>query len=186
MSKPTVLLTAALLCCAVANAADPPIAGNDIVSNPDPQVDGPGKKGAGQGELEMERELQLAGISIPWGEDGDLPSDRAEDVRDGRCLFRYRFVTRNTDRNPSRPTTNRVLLGAVDGPLLHSSRLPTIPGGGEAVSGGQIALAPGRWLLYVQADAADRIIERNEANNLRRVRVTVHGDCSARAASVHR
>lgn len=172
-------LISALLCCAAANAAGPPIAGDDIVSKPDPQVERPGSSGPGQGELEMERELQLAGMPIPWGEDVDVPSDRADGTRDGRCVFRYRYVTRNTDRHASRATSNRITLGARDGALLHSTRLPSIASGGSAVSSGQIALAPGRWVLYVQTDAGGRMIERDESNNLRRVGVTVRGDCGA-------
>jgi hypothetical protein len=180
MSKPVFLFAAALLCCAVANAADPPIAGNDIVSKPDPQVERPGSSGPGQGELEMEKELQLAGISVPWGGDADVPSDRADGTRDGLCLFRYRFVTRNTDRNTSRATTNRITLSAANGTVLHNANLPPIASGGSAVSSGQIALAPGHWVLYVQTDVTGRMIERDETNNLRRVGVTVRGDCGAR------
>ena len=178
MSKSCFLMSA-LLCCAAANATDPPVAGNDIVSKPDPQVERPGSSGPGQGELEMERELQLAGIRIPWGEDVDVPADRADGTTDGRCVFGYRYVIRNTDRHASRATSNRITLSARDGALLHSTRLPSIVSGGSAVSSGQIALAPGRWVLYVQTDAGGRMTERDESNNLRRVGVTVSGDCGA-------
>jgi hypothetical protein len=185
MSKHRFVLSAALLCCAVANAA-PPTAGDDIVSKPDPQIERPGSSGPGQGELEMERELQLAGISIPWGEDADVPVDRADGKRDGLCVFRYRYVIRNTDRAASLATSSRITLGARDGAMLHSTRLPPIASGGSAVSSGEIALAPGRWVLYVQTDAMGRMIERDEANNLRRVGVTVRGDCGVRAVRTQR
>jgi hypothetical protein len=39
-------------------------------------------------------------------------------------------------------------------------------------------LAPGTWMLYVHADATGTNAETDEANNLRRVRVTVTGSCA--------
>lgn len=181
MSNHRLLISMALLCCASAHGAQPPVGVDDLQNRPDPQVERPGSSGPGQGELEMEQELQLAGIRIPWGGDADVPADRARSKRDERCVFRYRYVTRNTDRVSSRPTSSRIMLGARDGAVLHSTRLPSIASGGSAASSGEIALAPGRWVLYVQIDAANRMIERDETNNLRRVGVTVHGDCGVRA-----
>jgi hypothetical protein len=181
MSKYRLPIAVALLCCTFAHAAPPPVGADDLVNPPDPQIERPGSSGPGQGELEMEQELQLAGIRIPWGGDADMPADRADDRRDGLCVFRYRHVTRNTDRTASQPTTTRITLSAQKGVVLHSTSLPSIASGGSAVSSGEIALAPGRWMLYVQTDASDRMIERDETNNLRRVGVTVHGDCGVRA-----
>ncbi len=181
MSKYPLSIAVALLCCASVHAAPPTVGADDLVNPPDPQIERPGSSGPGQGELEMEQELQLAGIRIPWGGDADVPADRADDRRDGLCVFRYRHVTRNTDRTASRPTSTRITLNAQKGVVLHSARLPSIASGGSAASSGEVALAPGRWMLYVQTDAADRMTERDESNNLRRVGVTVRGDCGVRA-----
>lgn len=150
---------------------------DDLVTEPDPQIDRPGSQGPGQGELEMEREFGLAGIAIPWGEDRDVPADRAVGKRDGLCVFRYRYAVRNTDRRLSLSTSNRIRIGAADGALLHSVRLPGLPAGGHGISAGEIALPSGRSVLYVQLDAGDRMIERDEKNNLRRIGVNVHGEC---------
>lgn len=182
MSKYRLPIAVALLCCASAHAAaQSPVWAGDLQSPPDPQIERPGSSGPGQGELEMEQELQLAGILIPWGGDADVPAGRADTKRDGLCVFPYRYVTRNTDRAASHPTSTRITLDAQKGVVLHSARLPSIASGGSAVSSGEIALAPGRWMLYVQTDAADRMTERDETNNLRRVGVTVRGDCGVRA-----
>jgi hypothetical protein len=181
MSKYRLPIAAALLCCASANAASPPVGADDLLNPPDPQIERPGSSGPGQGELEMEQELQLAGILIPWGGDADVPADRADAKRDGLCVFRYRYVTRNTDRAASHPTSTRITRDARNGAVLHGMLLPSIASGGSAVSSGKIALAPGQWVLYVQIDAADRMIERDETNNLRRVGVRVRGDCGERA-----
>lgn len=184
MSKYRLPIAVALLCCASANAASPPVGADDLLSPPDPQIERPGSSGPGQGELEMEQELQLAGILIPWGGDADLPAERADAKRDGLCVFRYRYVTRNTDRTASHPTSTRITRDARNGAVLHGTLLPSIASGGSAASSGKIALAPGHWVLYVQTDAADRMIERDETNNLRRVGVRVRGDCGVRALRV--
>ncbi len=181
MRKSTIVVSVALLCCAVAQAAQPPVGGKDIASKPDPQIERPGSTGPGQGELEMEKEFELAGISIPWGESGTVPSTRAEGTRDGLCRFPYRFAIRNTDHSASLATTSMITLAAVDGVVLHSAYLPVIAGGGRTVSNGTILLAPGRWVLYVKIDAAGRINELDESNNLRRVGITVLGDCGTSA-----
>ena len=182
MSKYRLPIAVALLCCASAHAAaQSPVGSDDLQSPPDPQIERPGSSGPGQGELEMEQELQLAGIVIPWGGDADLPAERADAKRDGLCVFRYRYVTRNTDRAASHPTSTRITRDARNGAVLHGTLLPSIASGGSAASSGKIALAPGHWVLYVQIDATDRMIERDETNNLRRVGVRVRGDCGARA-----
>jgi hypothetical protein len=182
MSKYRLPIAVALLCCASAHAAaQSPVGAGDLQSPPDPQIERPGSSGPGQGELEMEQELQLAGILIPWGGDADVPADRADAKRDGLCVFRYRYVTRNTDSTASQPTSTRITRDARNGAVLHGTLLPSIASGGSAASSGKIALAPGQWVLYVQTDAADRMIERDETNNLRRVGVRVRGDCGARA-----
>lgn len=182
MSRYHLSIAVALLCCASAHAAaQSSVWADDLQSPPDPQIERPGSSGPGQGELEMEQELQLAGIVIPWGGDADVPAERADAKRDGMCVFRYRHVTRNTDRTASQPTSTQITLNALKGTVLHSTRLPSIASGGSAASSGEIALAPGRWMLYVQTDAADRMTERDETNNLRRVGVSVRGDCGARA-----
>ncbi|NOT89693.1 MAG: hypothetical protein HOP03_16155 [Lysobacter sp.] len=181
MSKPCLPIAIALLCTASAHAAQPPVGADDLLNRPDPQIERPGSSGPGQGELEMEQELQLAGIRIPWGGDADVPAGRADGKRDGLCVFRYRYVTRNTDSTASHPTSTRITLGARNGAVLHGTLLPSIASVGSVASSGKIALAPGHWVLYVQIDATDRMIERDETNNLRRVGVTVRGDCGARA-----
>ena len=152
----------------------------DRIEEPDPSVDRPGSSGPGQGELEMEREMGLAGIAIPWGEGRDVPADRATRTIDGLCVFTYRHVVVNTDRVASQGTTSRVSLGAVDGRLLHATRVPSLAAGGRAVLAGEIALPPGRSVVYVLVDASGRLSERDEKNNLRRFGVTVSGDCGAR------
>ena len=118
MSKYRLPIAVALLCCASANAASPPVGADDLLSPPDPQIERPGSSGPGQGELEMEQELQLAGILIPWGGDADLPAERADAKRDGLCVFRYRYVTRNTDRTASHPTSTRITRDARNGAVL--------------------------------------------------------------------
>ena len=156
------------------------IAAPDLVDEPDPSVDRPGSSGPGQGELEMEREMSLAGIAIPWGEDRDVPVDRATRTRRGLCVFPYRHIVINTDRNASRATTSRVSLGAANGRVLHTARVPSVPSRGRTILSGEIALPPGRSVVYVLVDASGRMTERDESNNLRRVAVTVRGDCGSR------
>lgn len=158
-----------------------------IASPLDPPQDGPGTGDPGQGrdvsqlvalpDLALIASLRLGDVDIPWGQSATMSSDAASEKRKGRCLFRYAHRTRNQGAAASGAATNRIHLGAANGAVLAQAALPALAPGAVQASSGHVLLAPGTTLLYVHADGALAVPEGNEANNLRRVRVTVEGRC---------
>lgn len=128
-------------------------------------------------DLALIGSLQLADKNVPWGNDVSVSSDAAMFKRMGRCGFRYEYTTRNQGQKASTPTVNRVMRDAPDGDVLATKPLPALKQGEVGVSTGTLSLATGTWMLYAHADASLSVAEGDEANNLRRVRVTVQGDC---------
>lgn len=119
----------------------------------------------------------LGGTSIPWGNIAAIEDTAAMSQSNGRCVFAYRYATRNQGVMASVATQNRIRLDLQNGPLLASSPLPALAPGVSGGSSGKLVLSPGESMLYVHADGAALNAESDEANNLRRVRVTVKGDC---------
>lgn len=119
----------------------------------------------------------LGGTSIPWGHSAAIEDTAAVSQSNGRCVFAYRYATRNQGVMASVATQNRIRLDLQNGPLLASSPLPALAPGASGGSSGKLVLSPGESMLYVHADGGALNAESDEANNLRRVRVTVKGDC---------
>jgi CARDB len=153
-----------------------------VPTRPDPDV----------GEVELQRTPQppqlkvdlaligsfaLGSTQIPWGNIVVIPDASASSQSNGRCVFSYRYATRNRGVLASAATQNRVMLGATEGPILAAAQLPALAAGASGGSSGKLVLSPGESMLYVHADGSAQNAESDEANNLRRVRVTVTGDC---------
>jgi hypothetical protein len=156
----------------------PPEGTNEPVpTRPDP--DGGENKAAlfVQRDLALIGEFRLGSVDIPWGTAAIVSAQSAVSKSGGKCSFRFRYATKNIGGIVSLPTQNRIRLQTQNGPLLSSVALPGLIPNAAAQSNGQIALAPGTWMLYVHADATAANAELDESNNLRRVRVTVNGDC---------
>jgi CARDB len=128
-------------------------------------------------DLALTRSFKLSSINIPWGESGEVLATNAVSKTMGKCVFRYRYSTRNQGQMAASPATNRIFLGTQNGSVLASATLPALAKNAQASSIGEVALKPGVSMLYVRVDAANQVNESDESNNLRRVRVTVQGDC---------
>lgn len=160
-----------------------------VVARPRPQHGDRDPGGPGQGgdkpalgrpvfpDLALVDGLQLGSQQIPWGSSATLSADDAAFRRLGACGFRYLYRTRNQGSAGAAATSNRILRDAQDGPVLATKALPALAVDAVGVSDGHVSLEPGTWMLYVHADAPDAVAESAEDNNLRRVRVTVEGDC---------
>jgi CARDB len=150
-------------------------------TRPDPDV-GEAKQRApwpphGKVDLALVGALSFGGTQIPWGNIASIPEGAALSKNNGRCVFAYRYATRNQGGLASVATQNRIMLGTQAGPILASSQLPALAAGASGGATGKLVLNPGESMIYVHADASALNVESDEANNLRRVRVTVTGDC---------
>lgn len=132
---------------------------------------------AAQSDLLLVNAFRLANTDIAWGGSGAVSSDHASSRKGGRCLFRYRFDVRNAGKAPAGATKSRVHLDKPNGPVLVQSPLPALAPGAQNSASGLVPLKVGTWTLYVHADDPDVVPEADDKNNLRRVRVTVTGDC---------
>ncbi len=134
-------------------------------------------------DLALMRGFKVGNVNIPWGDGAVVSAEAASSRNAGKCVFQYRYSTRNQGHAAAASVTNRifldVFLDAQNGTLLASALLPALAKHAQAASVGKFALRPGSSLLYVHADAVNQVAEIDEANNLRRVRVTVQGDCSS-------
>lgn len=168
------------------STADGPSPAQGTIAAPvRPQQGDPG--GGGQGrqtlavvavpDLLLVDAFQLATKTIPWGTSAIVPASAASSSQRGACGFRYKYVTRNQGGAASGATTNRIHRDAQNGPVLASNVLPALAPAATAVSDGHLWLKPGTWMLYVHADDPKAVAESDEANNLRRVKVTVEGKC---------
>lgn len=119
----------------------------------------------------------LGGTQIPWGNIVTIADDTALSQSNGRCVFAFRYPTRNQGGLASVATKNRIMLGTQAGPILASSSLPALAPGASGGVSGKLVLNPGESMIYVHADSSALNAESDEANNLRRVKVTVKGDC---------
>ncbi|WP_187775667.1 CARDB domain-containing protein [Luteimonas suaedae] len=165
-----------------ANADDPVLR---AVAVP-PQQGDDGGPGQGRQLLKvavMPVDLSLVGAftigngPIGWGTSTELATAAAAYRKGGRCAFRYAYPTRNQGPGASAAAVNRILLDAPDGSQLAQDPLPPLAAGAPHIASGHVLLAPGVSMLYVHADAAQQVAETDENNNLRRVRVTVKGEC---------
>ncbi len=129
-------------------------------------------------DLALQPGFSLGGIQIAWGNTAVIPAAAASSTQNGKCSFRYVYATRNLGPAASVPTDNRILFQTRDGAVLSSRPLAALASGAAANSSGHVLLAPGTWMLYVHADATATNVESDEANNLRRVKVTVTGICA--------
>lgn len=186
------LAALAVLCALSSPVAFAQNAGKDVVAPPHPQND-PTRPDPDDGNqaflLPPPKPLPLRDLAltasgfrlgnelIPWGTSATIADTASAQKARGRCLFRYLYGTANIGPIASLATTNRVFRDTQAGPVLASAALPALAAGATANSSGHVSLSPGTWMLYVLADAAATNAESNEANNLRRVRVTVTGDC---------
>lgn len=119
----------------------------------------------------------LGSTQIPWGNIVTIVDDTALLQSNGRCVFAFRYATRNQGGLASVATKNRIMLGTQAGPILASSSLPALAPGASGGVSGKLVLNPGESMIYVHADSSALNAESDEANNLRRVKVTVKGDC---------
>ena len=153
-----------------------------------PQMGGPGTGDPGQGrdgptaqvvsqDLALVEAFRLGPVLMEWGTSAEVPASSAAFRRHGTCGFRYLYRTGNLGGGATQETVNRIHRDTQAGPVLASSALPTLAEGAVGTSDGHVSLKPGTWMLYVHADAPDLVPEADEANNLRRVRVTVTGSC---------
>lgn len=156
---------------------------------PDPVPSGPGTGDPGQGrdtpaallaskDLALVDTFRIGNASMAWGTSTSLPAADAAFRKAGKCGFRFVFRTRNQGIAGTPVTSNRIRRDTQAGPVLATRPLPALIAGGMATSDGHVFLAPGTWMLYVHADAPNLVSESDEANNLRRVRVTVTGSCA--------
>jgi hypothetical protein len=155
----------------------------------DPLEGGPGTGDPGQGrdavaaklalpDLALVDAFQIGTVSAQWGTTATIPASAASERANGSCRFRFAYRTRNEGGGAAAATSNGIRRDAQDGALLATSPLPALAAGAHATSSGHVALEPGTWMLYVHADAPGQVAESSEANNLRRVRVTVTGRCA--------
>ena len=121
--------------------------------------------------------FQLGNMAIPWGNSANLADSAASTQASGTCRFRYKYATRNQGNGGAMATSNQITRDLQVGPLLASNPLPALGPVAAASSSGHLSLTPGTWMIYVFADQPLLVAENNETNNLRRVRVTVTGDC---------
>jgi hypothetical protein len=128
-------------------------------------------------DLALQPGFSLGGIPIAWGNTAVIPAAAASSKQKGKCSFRYVYATRNIGPAASLATHNRIMFQTKDGAVLSSRSLAALASNAAANSSGHVWLAPGTWMLYVHADATGTNAETDEANNLRRVRVTVTGSC---------
>ncbi len=130
-------------------------------------------------DLVLTRSFKVGSVNIPWGESGVISATNAISKTSGKCVFRYRYITRNQGQMTASSVTNGIFLGAQNGAALASVILPALVKNAQASSIGEVALKPGVSTLYVHTDAMHQVTESDEANNRRRVQVTVQGDCAA-------
>jgi hypothetical protein len=130
-----------------------------------------------QPDLALIGSFQLGNIAIPWGNSANLADTAASTQAGGTCRFRYKYATRNQGNGGAMATSNQITRDTQVGPLLASNPLPALGPGAAASSSGHLSLTPGTWMIYVFADQPLLVAESNETNNLRRVQVTVTGDC---------
>lgn len=130
-------------------------------------------------DLAITNSFKIGSVNIPWGVGGVISATKAISKTSGKCVFRYRYITRNQGQMAAGSVTNRIFLGAQNGTVLANVILPALAKNAQASSFGEVALKPGLSTLYVHADAMHQVAESDEANNLRRVQVTVQGDCTA-------
>lgn len=164
-----------------------PSATQEIAAPVQPQRRGSDPGGGGQGrqtlanialaDLALVNAFQLASATIAWGTSATVSSSDASSTKGGLCGFRYKYVTRNQGSAASIATTNRIRRDTQNGPIVASNALAALAPNATAVSDGHLWLQPGTWMLYVHADETQTVAESDEANNLRRVKVTVEGKC---------
>lgn len=156
---------------------------------PGPLQTGPGTGDPGQGrdtqtaqlvslDLALVDTFRIGSTLMEWGTSATVPASSAAFRKHGTCGFRFLHRTRNQGAAGTSETVNRIHRDTQVGPVLASRPLPALEAGAVATSDGHISLKPGTWMLYVHADAPDLVAESDEANNLRRVRVTVTGSCA--------
>ncbi len=146
-------------------------------TRPDP--DGGENKAAffAQRDLALIGLFRLGSVDIPWGNTVVVSTTQAVFKENGKCRFNYRYRTRNIGGVVTLPTQNWIRLQDVTGEVLSNVPLQGLLPNATSASTGTITLTPGTWMLYVQADATTSVPESDEANNLRRVRVTISGGC---------
>jgi hypothetical protein len=188
VSAATIAVSMMLFCAVIAaqsgttpsasQTLKPPEGTNEPVpTRPDP--DGGENKAA----LIVQRDLALIGVfrlgsvDIPWGNTVVVSTAQAAFKANGKCRFNYRYRTRNIGGVVTLPTQNWIHLQEMTGQVLSNVPLQALLPNATAASTGTITLTPGTWMLYVQADATTSVPESDEANNLRRVRVTISGGC---------
>lgn len=133
---------------------------------------------AGSPDLALVAAFQLGTHAIPWGTSATIDAADAAYSKRGRCAFRFKYQVRNQGTAGAGASNNRIHRDAQAGPVLATSARPALAPGASASSSGHVLLAPGTWMLYVHADDPSAVNESDEANNLRRVRVTVEGKCA--------
>lgn len=132
---------------------------------------------APRADLAFAHGLRLGSQAIPWGQTARIPAAAAVSRGGGYCVFRYAYATRNQGAAPSGGTANCIHRDTEAGVLLDSTPLAALNVGNAVNTTGKLQLKPGTWMLYVRSDWPQSVTESDEANNLRRVRVVVKGDC---------
>ncbi len=121
--------------------------------------------------------VTIAGKSIRWARTQVLSSDQAQTRSEGRCVFPYSLTTANQGVTASSATENRVALNLPTGAQLDSHALPGLAPENTFTHNGQLALPPGNWAIWFMVDEIGAVSETTDANNRRKVNVTIEGSC---------
>lgn len=106
-----------------------------------------------------------------------IGSEEATQKVAGQCVFRMRYDIKNKGNATAQPafTTQTVR----EGVTLHFDNTAQLAAGQTKTVSGNLKLKPGKNLIGIKVDHADKVAESNEGNNTDRIAVTVKGDCGA-------
>jgi hypothetical protein len=190
---PCAVVLLSLLAPAVVQAQRDPGGPDQVVSPAVPTRD-PGGPSQGENAADFLRradlallpELRLGGQDARWGRRMQLHAGLGQRGPNGRCVFKLEFEVVNSGLVSSGATRHSLRL-APPGPLTamppaaHAAvwevEQPTLAAGARQRFRSQVELAPGRVWLQVSLDSAERVPERVEDNNQRRVRIDLVGPC---------
>jgi len=93
-----------------------------------------------------------------------------EAMDDGRCRFPYRFEVINQGSAAAGAFVTRL---RVNDEVIAEESSSGMIGDARTVISGEVTVAPGKQLIYVQIDDDRQVAEKDEKNNLRRIGMTV-------------
>ncbi len=131
-----------------------------------------------QPDLTSQHGINLGGHPSPWGGTIALSAAEAISTSGGACVYRYDYDAENVGTVPGGPFASRLHDGAA---FLAENKDLSLAAGATQHVGGHLRLKPGSHVVRVFLDEAKQVTESDEANNQRRVRVVVKGDCGPRS-----